>query len=158
VLVEEFADFECPFCAPTHEGVVKPLLKQYGAVIRYEWKHFPLRTIHRYAMDAAEASECAADQGKFWEYVDLMFAEQDQLGYDALLDWADRLGLDVTTFERCWKSHTKRDTVLADYEEGRNRGVNGTPTFFVNGTEVPAGYDTLSAAIEEHLRQLQQRL
>jgi len=158
VLVEEFADFECPYCAPTHTGVVAPLIEAYGDVIRYEWKHFPLRTIHRYAMDASEASECAADQGKFWEFVDIAFAHQEDLSYEALLSWAETIGLDVSRFERCWKSHEKRQVVLADYEEGRKREVNGTPTFFVNGQPVPNGFDTLSAAIEEILKEYKMRL
>jgi len=161
VLVEEFADFECPFCAPTHTGVVIPIVEQYGAVVRYEWKHLPLRSIHRYAMDAAEASECAADQGKFWEYVDLMFAEQDRLSDKAFTDWARALGLDLAIFEKCQKSHAKRGTILEDYEEGRKRGVSGTrgtPTFFVNGKRVEPGFDTLSAAIEEVLKGYEMRL
>jgi len=158
VLVEEYAEFECPYCAPTHFGVVVPLIEAYGNLVRYEWKHFPLRSIHRYAMDAAEASECAADQGKFWEFVDIAFDRQDELSYDGLLEWARALQLDVGLFERCWKSHAKRAVVLEDYEEGRQRGVNGTPTFFVNGKEVPAGFDTISAAVEETLKQFEMRL
>ena len=158
ILIEEYAEFQCPYCAPVHFHIVGPLLEQYGNAVRYEWKHFPLRTIHQYAQDASEASECAADQGKFWEYVDLVFGEQERLGYDALIDWAKRLRLDIDLFERCWKSHAKRETVLDDYREGREREVFGTPTFFVNGRKVQTGFDTLSAAIEEEIKRFEQRL
>jgi len=158
VTILEFSDLECPACRMAHAGAVIPLMEQYGKVVRLEYKHFPLRTIHRFAMDAAESSECAADQGKFWEFVDLAYEKQDDLSYDALLEWAGQLGLDVELFERCWKSHTKRSIVLADYEEGRSLNISGTPTFFVNGEKVQPGFDTLSAAVEKVLSQYEQRL
>ncbi len=152
VIIEEFADLQCPACAVAHPTVVKPLLEKYGSQIRYEFKHFPLRSIHRYALDASEASECAADQGKFWEYADLVYSNQDDLNFEALPAWAAELQLDTKLFDRCWKSHVKRDAVLADYSEGRDRGISSTPTFLVQGKQVEAGFDTLSAAIEEALK------
>lgn len=133
-------------------------MEEFSNEVRFEFKHFPLRAIHRFAMDAAESSECASDQGKFWEFVDLAFENQNELSYDSLLSWADQLGLNVEQFERCWKSHAKRKVVLADYEEGRGLDVAGTPTFFVNGKKVQVGYDTLKAAIDEELKKFQQRL
>lgn len=158
VLVEEFADLQCPACAAAHAQVVAPLLEKYGDQIRFEHKHFPLRSIHRYALDASEMAECAADQGKFWEYTDMAFSNQSDMDMDALVEWAEALGLDADKAERCWKSHSKRDTVLADYKEGRDRGVTGTPTFFVNGEKVQTGFDTLSAAIDAALQGTMMRL
>lgn len=158
VTILEFSDLECPACRAAHAGAVIPLMNKYGEVVRLEFKQFPLRTIHRFAMDAAESSECAADQGKFWEFIDLAYEHQADLGYDALLDWAAQLELDVPAFEKCWKSHAKRGVVLADYEEGRELGVNGTPTFFVDGEKVQPGFDTLSAAVEKVLNRYEQRL
>lgn len=152
VLVEEFADLQCPACAAAHDQIVAPLLEKYGTDIRFEHKHFPLRSIHRFALDAAEMSECAADQGKFWEYVDFAFTHQDELSADAIVEWTEDLGLDADKAERCWKSHSKRDTVLADYKEGRDRDIGGTPTFFVNGERVQTGIDTLSEAIDRALK------
>ena len=151
VPVVEYADLQCPACKAAHSGVTKPLLEKYGNDIRFELKHFPLRSIHRYALDAAEAAECAADQGKFWEFIDIAYENQSDLDFDALLVWADELGLDTKSFESCWKSHAKKKVVLADYAEGRELGVGGTPTFFVDGTRVQGGFDTLSAAIEQAL-------
>ncbi|MBU0767109.1 DsbA family protein [Patescibacteria group bacterium] len=158
VTILEYSDLECPACRVAHAGAIVPLMKKYGNVVRLEFKQFPLRTIHRFAMDAAESSECAADQGKFWEFIDIAYEHQVDLGYDALLDWASQLQLDVPVFEKCWKSHAKRGVVLADYEEGRDLGVGGTPSFFVNGEKVVPGFDTLSAAVEKVLKQYEQRL
>lgn len=158
VVLWEFADLQCPACRVAHEKIVKPFLTAHGADVRYEFRHFPLRSIHRYALDAAEAAECAADQGKFWEFVDLAYARQDDLDYDALLSWAKDLQLDVDTFETCWKSRSKKSLVLAEYDEGRKIGVGGTPTFFVNGEKVESGFDTLSDAVEKQLGAMKQRL
>ena len=146
VRIEEFSDLQCPACRTVHAGVVVPLIQKHGNNIRYDFKHFPLRASHRYALDAGEFAECAADQGKFWEFVDIAFEKQNEMSFDAFLEWAEEIDLKVKDAERCWKSHSKRGVVLADYKEGRNRGVEGTPTFFVNGQQV--GSDQLEQAIE----------
>ncbi len=151
VLVEEYADLQCPACRAAHGMISIPIVQKYSSQIRFEYKHFPLRSIHRFALDAAEMSECAADQGKFWEFVDFNYEHQEDLNLDALVEWAEALGMDADLAERCWKSHSKRGTVLADYKEGREREVSGTPTFFVNGVRVEAGMDTLSEAIDKAL-------
>ncbi len=148
IAVTEFADLQCPACRAAHGKISTPILEKYGAQIRFEYKHFPLRSLHRFALEAAMASECAADQGKFWEYIDLVYAQQEKLGVDQLSRWATALALDEALFTRCLKSQIKRDTVLADYEEGKALGVSGTPTYFVSGQKVETGFDTLSAAIE----------
>lgn len=151
VVVTEFADLQCPACRAAHTSITQPILEEYGDHIRFEFMHFPLRSIHRFALDAAEASECAADQGKFWPFVDLAFEEQPNLSHETLLVWAEQLQLDVDLFERCWKSDRKRDIVLSDYAKGRDMDVNGTPSYFVNGVRVESGFDTIGAAIEEQL-------
>lgn len=152
VLVEEFADLECPACRSAHTAISAPILEKYGKDIRFEFKHFPLRSIHRFALDAAEMSECAADQGKFWEFVDMNYEQQEKLSMEVLTEWAEEIGLDVTKAERCWKSHSKRSVVLNDYKEGRERDVSGTPTYFVNGVKIQSGFDTLEAAIQQALK------
>ena len=158
VVIEEYADLQCPACRAAHESITKQLLETYGNRIRYDLNHFPLRSIHRYALEAGEASECAADQGKFWEFVDIAFENQQLLSSEALPAWAENIGLDVSQFEKCLKSHTHRNTVLDDYKKGRELGVGGTPTFFVNGRQVQTGFDTLSEAIDAELARLTQRL
>ena len=158
VTVVEFADLQCPACQAAHSQITTPLLEKYGTQIRFTFKHFPLRSLHRYALEAAMAAECSADQGKFWEYVDQVYAEQKKLDLDQLSVWAKALGLDQDLFDRCMQTKIKRTTVLADYEEGQELGVTGTPTYFVNGEKIESGVDTLSAAIEEALGGVMQKL
>lgn len=158
VTVVEYADLQCPACKAAHSLLVDPLVEKYGTQIRYEYRHFPLMSIHRYAMDAAQASECAADQGKFWEFVDMAFENQDSLGPQALDQWGQELGLDADLYGRCRKSGIKRDLVQASYDEGREMGVSGTPTFFVNGQRVESTIEALSAAVDAGLGSAGSRL
>lgn len=158
VTVTEYADLQCPACRAAHTVIVKPLIDKYGTQIRYEFKHMPLSSIHRFAVEAAEAAECAADQGKFWEFVDIDFERQDMLSRAALKQWGAELELDTALFDRCVDSHVKRDAVIASYEEGRELGVTGTPTFFVNGERVESDLEAISAAIDEAVGTAGQRL
>ena len=152
VTVTEYADLQCPACRAAHGSLVKPMIAKYGTKIGYDFRHFPLGG-HRYAMEAAEASECAADQGKFWEFVDHDYENQDELSPTALRDWGKALGLDGELFDRCIRSHIKRKAIQASYEEGYAKGVRGTPTFYVNGQQATATTDGLSAAIDAALEQ-----
>lgn len=151
VVVVEYADFECPACRGAQHAIIKPMLEKYGSQIRYEFHHFPLASIHRYAMEAAEAAECAADQGKFWEFVDYSYEHQEELSRDALDMWGEVLGLDTALYDRCRASHIKRDLVQSEYTSGKALGVGGTPTFFVNGVKVENKIDAIGAAIEAAL-------
>jgi protein-disulfide isomerase len=151
IVVTKFADLQCGACRAAHSKVVEPLLKQFGDKIRYEFKHFPLRAIHPYALTAAQATECAADQEKFWDYVDQNFENQQELTNSIHEDWAEKLGLNVELFNKCLESEIKKDTVLADFKEGETLGVTGTPTFFVNGTKVKSNIQSIDIAIQEAL-------
>jgi len=134
ITIVEFSDFECPFCgraAPT----VKQVLATYGDKVELVYKHFPLN-FHPNAQKAAEASECAKDQGKFQEYHDILFQNQRALGIDNLKQYADNLGLNTNTFNNCLDSDEKADLVKADFQEGSSKGVTGTPTFFINGEQL----------------------
>lgn len=153
VTVTEFGDLQCPACKSAQDVVVEPLIAKYGTQIRFEFRHFPLASIHRFAMEAAEAAECAADQGMFWEFVEHAYEHQSELSSEALRDWARTLGLDTDLFDRCVRSHVKRKAIQASYDEGRANGVQGTPTFFVNGQQTPANVETLSTAIDAALEQ-----
>lgn len=88
VVLTEFADLQCPACKTAHALLTKPLLEKYKGSIRFEFKHFPLTNSHSHALKAAEASECAADQGKFWEYIDVVYAHQDDLAKEPYEEWA----------------------------------------------------------------------
>ena len=149
VQVLEYGDFQCPACRSAYTYVVQPLLEKYGSQIRFEFRQFPLTSVHEYAMLAAEASECAADQGKFWEFVDTDYTHQDQLSRASIEEWGTQLKLDMTLFDRCQKSHIKRKAILAEYNQGIKLGVGGTPTFMVNGKIVESTLDALGAAIDE---------
>jgi protein-disulfide isomerase len=147
VLVEEFIDLQCEACRAAQTRIVKPMLDRYGSMIRYEVKFFPIFPGHRYSISAAEAAECAADQGKFWEFEEMNYENQDDLGPTAVIEWGEAIGLDIELFKRCILSGIKRDTVLTQQAEGTDRGVEGTPTFFVNGAKVESTIDAIGTAI-----------
>lgn len=152
VLVQEYGDLECPACKAAYLQLNPELLKEYGKDIRFEFVHFPLQSLHPYAMAAAEASECAADQGKFWEFVDTDYNHQEDLDPAHIDQWAKGLGLDMDTFDRCTKSHIKRSAIQKSYDAGAALGVMGTPTYMVNGKPVEATMDALGAAIKQALQ------
>lgn len=135
VIVEEFSDFQCPACQSA-QLTVKQVAKEFGDQIRFEYKHFPLTRIHPRAFTAALAAECANDQGKFWEYHDLLFANQPNFSSSNLESYAISLSLDVESFSACLDNRAKADIVRADIDEAESRGVNSTPTFFVNGKKL----------------------
>jgi len=149
VTVTEFIDLQCEACRAAQTRVIKPMLEQYGSQMRYEVKHFPIYPNHRYSKEAAEAAECAADQGKFWEFEEMDYENQDDLSPAAISKWATDLGLDMDLFERCRKSNIKMAIVEASQQEGEKLGVNGTPTFFVNGKRVESTIEAIGAAIQE---------
>ena len=130
VTVVEFGDFECPGCGRI-EPQVEEMLAQYGNRIRFVFRQNPLRDMHPYAETAAEASECAGEQGKFWEAERKFYAEQDDLTEPALDRYASELGLDMKQFDACLASGAVKSRVQADVEDAQAVGVKGTPTFFV---------------------------
>lgn len=138
VVVQEYSDFQCPACGSAYP-YVKSLVQQYANNIRFEFKHYPLTKIHANAYNAALASECANDQGKFWEYHDKLFENQTQLSVGSLKQYAADLSLDTTKFNACVDTRAEKPIVDADMKTGDGLKVPGTPTFFVNGTMVATG-------------------
>src|SRR5262245_15319220 len=104
VLVLEYTDLQCPACRRAQRTIVEPLLAQHGTQVRYEVRHFPLRTLHPLALDAAMAAECAADQGKFWDYAELTLRKQEEISPERLRTWAAELSLEMPRFEQCLDS------------------------------------------------------
>lgn len=133
VTLVEYGDYQCPACAAAHP-MVKVILKILGAKLRFVFRNMPPSAIHPYAELAAEAAEAAAAQGKFWEMHDALYEHQDELGPDLLATLAKRLRLDTSRFEGDLVSRRFRDHVKRDFMGGVRSGVNGTPTFFVDGT------------------------
>lgn len=132
IKIIEYADFQCSYCAralPT----VQQILDTYGDQVELEFKHFPLTSIHPYALKAAEASECARDQGKFWEYHDVLFDNYNALMEENLLKFASELGLDTDAFSQCLSSGEKARIVRTHMSEAQQRGVRGTPAFYIEG-------------------------
>jgi protein-disulfide isomerase len=145
----EYGDFECPYCGQAHP-IVKQLQAQLGPQLRFVYRHFPLIQVHPHAELAAEASEAAGAQGKFWEMHDLLFENQEALDVDDLIGYAVELDLDLPRFHREFAGHVYAPRVLEDLIGGARSGVHGTPTFFINGVrhEGPFDFDTLFNAIE----------
>ncbi|MDD4319393.1 MAG: thioredoxin domain-containing protein [Candidatus Peribacteraceae bacterium] len=159
VVITEYGDFECPACRVAHTLITQPLMQKYGSQVRLDFKQFPLLTLHPLAMSLAEASECAADQGKFWEFVDTVYdrqlaldREQKEMTAADIEPWAAGLGLDMELFGRCTSSHIKRQAIMAEFDAGRQAGIAGTPTFLVEGKKVNNDLAELSAAVEEALK------
>jgi protein-disulfide isomerase len=127
----EFSDFQCPYCqraTPT----VKEVLDTYGSRVRLVYRNYPLPN-HPNAKPAAEAAQCANEQGKFWPYHDRLFAAPGKLGDADLKQSAAELGLDTGTFNACFDGHKYQNAVEADVQAGNAVGVSGTPAFFING-------------------------
>ena len=149
IVIEEFSDFECPAC-----GIVSPQLEtivgKYLDKVRFDYYHYPL-SYHKYAFKAAEASECANDQGKFWEFSKLAFANQKNLTEDNLKKFASNLKLDTTKFNTCLDSGQKKGKIKNDMKEGNNRSLGGTPSIYVNKKLIPF---TSATAFEQYLKSL----
>lgn len=160
VTLEEFGDFQCPPCGRMHP-VVEQLKKDYGGRLRFVFRQFPLQQIHKNAFTAARAAEAAGMQGRFWEMHDLIFDNQTQWAESPeprpiFNEYAKRIGLNVEKFQTDLAGQAAADRVMADYQRGTSLGVGGTPTFFVNGRELP-GAQALDPAylrgqIEEALK------
>jgi protein-disulfide isomerase len=158
VTLVEFSDFQCGFCRNA-STTVKEIAQKYSSDVRVIFRDFPLRTMHPQAWMAAEASRCAADQGKFWEYHDLLFANQNNLDRIGLLTQASKLNLDQKAFETCLDSRKHNTDVARDVKDGTDAGLTGTPGFFVNGVflngALPAA--AFEKAVEDELSYIRYR-
>lgn len=140
VTLVEYGDYECPYCGAAHRSVER-VLQVMGNDLRFAFRHFPLSQIHPHAYQAAEAAEAAGAQGRFWEMHDLLFENQDRLGLRDLIGYAGALGLDLERFVTDLRGHAHAGRLREDFLSGVRSGVNGTPTFFVNGLRHDGGYD-----------------
>jgi protein-disulfide isomerase/uncharacterized membrane protein/rhodanese-related sulfurtransferase len=152
VTVVEFGDFECPGCAQA-QPIVQQMLGQYGDRIRFVFRQFPLTRVHPYAEKAAEASECAAEQGKFWEAERRFYEGQSDLSEAALERYAGEIGLDVPRFKECLESGREAERVERDVADGHAVGVRATPTFFIGRAviEGPPALPALARLLDQHL-------
>lgn len=134
VVVTEFSDFQCPACVST-EPYFEVIFDEFKDSIKLEYRQFPLPS-HNYAFKASEASLCAQDFGKFWEYHDLLFAANGKLDDSSLIEMAKGVGIKEEQFRNCLYSGKKEQRVKEDIALGNSKGVTGTPSFFVNGEKI----------------------
>ncbi len=161
VTVVEFSDFQCPFCADFYNDTLPLITQEYvdNGKVKIVYRDFPL-SIHPQAAPAALAAECANEQGKFWEYHDKLFDNQEALSPSIYSSFASELGLDISKFNSCVSSNKYADEIVGDFQDGQRLGVSGTPTFFV----IPEGgqpvmivgaqpYQVFKSAIDTALQQ-----
>jgi protein-disulfide isomerase len=149
VTLVEYGDFQCPFCGAAYP-VVKALQNKLGKTLRFVFRNFPLTEAHPDALAAATAAEAAALQGKFWEMHDMIFENQESLEADILPVWGEMIGLDLDRFAKDAESKDIAARIKEDRRSGIRSGVNGTPTFFINGMrhDGPPDYEALLAALQ----------
>lgn len=150
VKVVEFSDLQCPACKAT-SNYPQRLINEFGNSISVEFRHFPL-SFHQYAYKGAVGAECANDQGKFWEFVDIGFANQPALKVSDLKNYAKQIGLNTESFNACIDSSAKNEIVDGFIREGYALNIPGTPTFFVNGKMMTTiAYEDIVSEIKAQL-------
>ena len=152
ITLVEYGDYECPYCGQAYP-IVKELQQQLGDRLRFIFRNFPLSTMHLHAEQAAEAAETAGAHGKFWEMHDTLYENQEALDIEDLVQYATALGLETSRFTSELGKHTQATRVREDFMSGARSGVNGTPTFFINGVRHDDAFDlvTLLKAMEAAL-------
>ena len=151
ITIIEFSDFRCPYCGRFATTTMEPLLEEYGDYIYFVYRDFPI--LGAESMSAALASECANEQGAFWSYHDLLFANQQNLNRAAYLDFAEQLNLDINAFSGCIDNETYLEEVQQDASTAQQLGLTGTPAFFINGRYVSGAqpYEVFARIIDEEL-------
>jgi protein-disulfide isomerase len=155
ITIVEFSDFQCSYCKRVLP-VLTQVMGRYPTQVKLAFRDFPIQNIHPHAQKAAEAAHCAAEQGKFWEYHDLLFEKQEAIPSANHLDYAKTLGLEVESFQACIDGRRYKEKVERNYADGVKAGVSGTPAFFING-RLLSGAQPLEAfktVIDEELDRL----
>ncbi|OIP58281.1 MAG: disulfide bond formation protein DsbA [Candidatus Levybacteria bacterium CG_4_10_14_0_2_um_filter_36_16] len=164
ITIVEFSDFQCPFCGRFYTDTLPQIRKDYidtGKVKLY-YRHFPL-DFHPAALPTAIASECANEQNKFWEFHDKVFNEQDKISVqnqtqdqikEQLKTWGQELGLNTSQFDSCLDSEKYKNNVTTDTADGKTAGTSGTPTFYINGTQLVGAqpFSAFKTAIDKELQ------
>lgn len=153
-ILVEYGDFQCPACGAIHP-LIKQLESDYKDKMLFVFRHFPLRQIHANADLASRAAQSAGLQGKFWEMHDMLFENQNvwsaqPKAIDTFVSYAQKIGLDVERFKKDLDSGEVKKAVDRDYQSGVQSGVNGTPTFFLNGKKIqPANYENFKSLLDQ---------
>lgn len=151
VVIVEFSDFRCPYCGRHYEQTLEPLLENYGDYVRYVYRD--LAIISQESLPAAMAAECAHEQGKFWEFHNAFFQNQDRLGRAFYIEQAETFELDVERFTTCYDEAEYLNEVQNDVVDAQIEGVSGTPGFFINGMFLSGArpYETFERLIQREL-------
>jgi protein-disulfide isomerase len=140
VTLVEYGDYECPYCGAAYP-IVKRIQESMGDRLRFVFRNFPISTSHPHAEHAAEAAEAADTQGRFWQMHDRLYENQRRLADDDLREHAATLELDIDLFDKEMAEHVHTARVHEDFMSGVRSGVNGTPTFFINGVRHDGSYE-----------------
>lgn len=153
ITIIEFSDYECPYCRKWHNEVYGRLFEEYPDQVRLVYRDFPLYSIHSNAIPAAEAANCAYEQGSFWKFHDKLFGMELGLSADAYQQYAQDLSLDMDAFNECVDTRRYRDEVQSDYDYASQLGIRSTPTFFVNGIALVGAqpYEVFQEVIDKEL-------
>lgn len=148
----EYGDYQCPFCGAAYP-IIKEIQRSLSKDLQFAFRNFPLASIHHYAEQAAEAAEAAGAQGKFWQMHDLLYENQARQDMDALLAYGAMIGLEMEVYSEALVSRKFREKVRKDFMTGIESGVNGTPTFFINGIRYngPVEQGAMVSAIKQTL-------
>jgi protein-disulfide isomerase len=159
IRVEEFSDFQCPACQHYYPAAAILKSEAYQGKVEFVFKHFPLESIHDRAYSAAVASEAAREQGKFYEYHDVLFENQPAFSDENLLKYAQDLGLDIAKFQEDYMNNPEvKSRVDADMAEAASLGLNSTPTFLVNGKKISvSNRDMLIQTIDKYIAKAEQK-
>lgn len=149
LVIVEYGDYQCPYCGAAYP-VLKELMKEFGNGIGFVFRNFPLSEMHPYAKPAAMAAEAANRQGKFWEMHDAIYEHQQNLSESFLMEVAEKLHLDMEQFKADLQSRELAEKIDSDFESGVISGVNGTPSFFVNGKKFNGGATDLFELVREN--------
>ncbi|GAB4513540.1 MAG: hypothetical protein OHK0046_14340 [Anaerolineae bacterium] len=160
VVIVEFSDFLCPYCGRHEQQTFPRIMEDYDGLVRYVYRDFP-GVGGQNAVDSAIAAECANDQGKFWEYHNLLFGNQSALGVEldalnaTLISYAEQLELDIEAFTTCIASNEHIADIIQDSSDAQTRGARGTPAFFINGTFVSGAqaYEVFAGIINDKLEE-----
>lgn len=158
VVISEYSDYECPACGSLHANAYQNIKEEYidTGLVRWEFNDFPL-PFHSYAKSAAQGAYCGGEQDKYWEMNEMLFANQRDLSLSAMNRYAENLGLDVEEFEACVQSKSYFDVIENNYKEGVSRGVDSTPTIFVNDIKVTGAqpFETFKKIIDQQIAENQ---
>ncbi|MFC3161248.1 Protein-disulfide isomerase [Chryseobacterium arachidis] len=149
LVIVEYGDYQCPYCGAAYP-VLKELMKEFGSQVKFVFRNFPLSEMHQYARPAAIAAEAANLQGKFWEMHDAIYENQGSLNELFLFELAEKIGLNISQFKEDIQKTELEEKVDSDLESGIVSGVNGTPSFFVNGNKFNGGAQDLIELIREN--------